>query len=377
MSAGRPVWLVDEPELQALLNAVLDRFDRQSGVTRHRAIVLPVAEHLPSLARNDANADQTWALLSELAQRGVLTLRKTARRSIYDAEWTGAKVAFTPESEETLRAWLDRPAAESVMQVWRRAVAAHSSAFASSGEALAARRVIVADRTAQEVVAAFARIAGIEGPITLRQLSACAFWGDSKVLDERGELIAASFPSLEIRERPIVVAVHLPAICSGVLFIENQDTYASAVAGAFAAARDLALVYASGFRSSAARIRKRSGALLHYGGPGNESLRLTFERWWFDAAPQPGPLCFWGDLDFAGMHILKTLRDRFGEVSAWDVGYEPMLRALQAGGGHAGHGGARQVDPVHTGCRYADEVLLPAIREWGQFDQELGQTQLQ
>ncbi|HEY6645353.1 hypothetical protein [Povalibacter sp.] len=265
MTGERPVWLNDEPELAALLNAVLDRFDHQAGESRQKAIVLPLARHLKSLARADTAADQSWALLQDLQNLGVLSIRQ-ARRSTYDPEWQEAKVAFAPDAEETLRRWLGRAPAEPVMQVWRRAVAMHAHAFANSGDALAQQRIVLDGRTAQEVVAALARIGDVRGAATLRQLSAFAFWGDSKALDGRGELIAALFPRLEVRERTIVVAVFLPVMSRGVLFIENQDTYTAATRGLPADLREFVLVYASGFRSAASRIRSRTGALLHYAG---------------------------------------------------------------------------------------------------------------
>lgn len=93
-----PAWLAQEPEIVALLHAVLDRFDAQPGAARQRAVFLEVEKSLSSLARGDAGADQTWALMRELAATGVCAVR-TARRNPYDAEWTRAKVAFPPSSE--------------------------------------------------------------------------------------------------------------------------------------------------------------------------------------------------------------------------------------------------------------------------------------
>ena len=370
MTMECPVWLKDEPEIVALLHAVLDRFDHQSGDTRQKAMTLRVDQYLPSLARADAAADQCWALLQALQQHGVLSIR-AGRRSVYDPEWQGAKLAFLPQSEELLRKWLRRAPSERVMDVWRRAVSEHARAFPGGCDALAARRIVIGDRTSEEVVAALARIGELAGPITLRQLSAHVFWGDSKVLDDRHDLIAALFPALEIQDRAIVVAVFLPEACSGVLFIENQDTYTAATRGVPTELRNLGLVYASGFRSSAARIRTRPGALLHYAGPGAASEQGAFERWWFDGG-EPARAChFWGDLDFAGMQILRALRQRFGEVTAWQPGYAPMLEMLRRSGGYrVGGEAAGQADPVATGCSFADDELLPAIREFGQIDQE-------
>ncbi len=364
----RPAWLQDEPELLALLHAVLDRFDQQPASARRLSIFLPAEKHLPALARNDTAADQVWALVEMLERDGILQIRE-ARRDIYDSRWRGARLAFALDCEETLRRWLDRAPAERVMETWRRAVAVHAQAFPGSCDLLLQRRIAIAGRDATQIVAALARIGTLCGPVTLRQLSAFAFWGDSKVLDERGDLIAALFPQLDVIDRAIVVAVHLPQRVNGILFIENQDTYTAATRGKPAQVQGQALVYASGFRSSALRIRTRSGALLHYAGA--DDARSTFDRWWFEAGLPPGPCHFWGDLDFAGMQILKALRQRFGDVAAWRPGYEPMLAVLRASGGYHGGGDSRgQIDPAVTGCAFADDVLLPAIREFGQLDQE-------
>ena len=166
---------------------------------------------------------------------------------------------------------------------------------------------MIENRSALEIVAALAGVATLTAPMTLRQLSATVFWGNSKILDDRGELIAALLPHLEIRDRTLVMAVHLPRECRGVLFIENQDTYTTAAAGMPVEARDLALVFASGFRGSAARVRSRSGCLVHYAGPGLLEFSGRFAAWWYDAGAPLGPCWFWGDLDFAGMQILKRL----------------------------------------------------------------------
>jgi hypothetical protein len=218
-----------------------------------------------------------------------------------------------------------------------------------------------------------ATAATITVPMTLRQLSATLFWGDSKILDDRGELVVALLPRLEIRDRVLVIAVHLPARCRGVLFVENQDTYTAAAASATSPdARELAVVYAAGFRGTAARVRSRSGAMLHFAGAGLRQLAQDFETWWYDDGPSFGPCWFWGDLDFAGMQILKLLRMRFPGLSAWRPGYEPMVAKLRSGGGYRDAvGDSRgQVDPGATGCDFADRELLPAIREHGRRDQE-------
>lgn len=363
-----PTWLEDEAEVRALLAAALDRFDQQSGEERTRAIFLPAQKHLASLARIDEAADRTWSLMRDLARTGVLSIR-TARRSDLDPEWHNAKIAFAPESESTLREWLSRPAMPSKMVRWRAAVQEHAHLFVSGLDVLLSGRITVPGHSASEVVAALARLAHIQQPATLRQLSTLTFWGHSKILDQRGDLIAALFPALQVRERPIVIAVNIPEHVEGVLFIENQDNYTAVIDGELPGGRALASVFLAGFRGTAVRIRSRHGVRLHFAGPGIDQ-RQRFEACWFDDQPFAPQCYFWGDLDFAGMQMLKSLRQRFGDVQAWKPGYEPMLAELRAAGNQPLEGRAEQVDPETTGCDFADRDLLPAIREHGFRDQE-------
>jgi hypothetical protein len=363
-----PTWLQDEVEVQALLHAVLDRFDEQPGAERTNAISVRPEEHLPSLARTDEVADRTWALLCALKSAGVLSIR-AGKRSDLDPEWHNAKISFRPESEATLRDWLSRPASLSKMVSWREAVQEHAHLFVCGLDMLRAGRIAVLGRSDSDVVAALARLAHVQQPATLRQLSTRTFWGHSKILDDRGDLIAALFPALQVRERPIVVAVNLPVRAEGVLFIENQDNYTAVIDGELPAGLALASVFLAGFRGTAVRIRSRQGVRLHFAGPGIDQ-RQHLEDWWFDDAPFSSQCHFWGDLDFAGMQMLKSLRQRFGDVRAWQPGYEPMLSELRAAGTQPLKGRADQVDPGTTGCDFADRILLPAIRDHGFWDQE-------
>ncbi|BHO55416.1 Wadjet anti-phage system protein JetD domain-containing protein [Burkholderia contaminans] len=136
---------------------------------------------------------------------------------------------------------------------------------------------------------------------------------------------------------------------------------------------ELALVYASGFKGSAQRLRTMEGCSLFYaaGGGLERDLRAKFEGWLFGRREMPS--YFWGDLDFAGMRILAAMRTTFTGLTAWVPGYEPMLAVLKAGGGHPPEAADKQGQkPIaSTGCGYADEQLLPALQTYGRFvDQE-------
>lgn len=364
----RPPWLDDETELRALLGAFLDKLDARPIEAWKQAPTLKVdARRLPGLFRNDEAADTQWALLKSLHGR-VLEIVPAAKRGPFDPEYVGARLRLRRDAEPVLRDWLGRPREVPYAEQWREAV----ERLTLPG-AIAARPARVPGKTALEVAEAFARIGDL-APMgfTLRRLSARCFWGDSKFLDAREDLLLAAFPDLLLQPRPVLVHVRPAAGDAGVLFVENQDTYTRAIAGHPGEARELTLVYVAGYRGSAERIRRREGASLHYHGvDGPPPSR--FEQWWFEEVDVVPRAWFWGDLDFAGMAILKMLCQRFGEVHAWEPGYRPMLRSLEAGKGHSPEMTAKQdqTDPGATGCLYADTVLLPAMRACGAFvDQE-------
>ena len=70
-----PVWLQEDAEIRALLHAIVDRFDRQRADARQRHVSVAAERHLTTLARVDAQADQCWALVRQLEQLGVLSVR--------------------------------------------------------------------------------------------------------------------------------------------------------------------------------------------------------------------------------------------------------------------------------------------------------------
>jgi hypothetical protein len=368
---ARPRWLDDEAEITSLLHNVVDRFEQQPGEKRIHRIHLVAERYLESLNRLDESADQIWQLVGDLQRLGVLDI-KPGKRTSLDAPWNGAKLAFPPHAEAMLRRWLSRPALPSELDAWRQLVSQYASAFPGDINVLMRRRLVIPGHTDRETVTALAGIAQFHAPITLRQLSASLFRGDSKLLDDRAELVQALFPDLQIRQRAIVVAIHLPVHVKGILFIENQESYIAACEGMLQDCERLALVYAAGFRGSAERIREAGGALLHFCGTGVAQWRQPIESWWLDQHDWPVPLYFFGDLDFSGMQILAALRRRFGNVVAWQPGYAHLLARVLNGSGHTADEADKQLqsDPGAVGCHYADEILLPAMRQHGFIDQE-------
>jgi len=211
----------------------------------------------------------------------------------------------------------------------------------------------------------------------VRQLSAKYFNGHSKVLDSREEMLRLlGAREGQFLEAPIQVLVSLPPDWAQlqpqatVLFIENLVTFESMADTRQSEWAKAALVYASGFKGTAKRLRTPQGSTLYWRDPTTQTDRLAFRDWLYACHPalqESTVVCFYGDLDLAGMQILSHLRQSMPICSAWRPGYEALLSLLLRSRGHrpdsAGKEG--QTDPGITGCTYADAVLLPALRQSG------------
>ncbi len=360
----KPRWLDDEPEIAGLLHSFIDKFNRKPADEWKQPPELKLtAVCCPKLFKQDEEADRSWLLLKQIETIGCLLIIIKPKRNPFDPEYKDARLLFELHFEESVRQWLQRPRQPLLQREWQAAVAQYSGNFPGDTALLQARPIAVADRSAAEILDGFVAIARYQSQqLTLTQISARCFWSQSKFLDGREPLITTLYPDLQLTPQPIIINVHLPIQIDGVLLIENQDSYCSAINGKPAAANNLALVYCAGFRGSAQRIRNATGVSFHY--QGDCSRQTEFEAWWLSETWSGPALHFWGDLDYSGMAILKALRQRFDLIEAWQPGYEPMLQQLHEGNGHTALQSNKdeQSDPHLTGCNYADNSLLPALR---------------
>jgi len=373
----QPIWLDEQPDILKVLHLFIDKLDKKPLEQWAQPPSIPINEKtLPGLFVQGEQADETWVLLKSLAQDyGVLDIRLHKKRNPLDPEYVNARLRLLEHGEPILRAWLQRPYEIPALQQWRQAVQEAAHQFTGDVDKLYSRPISLSDKSAEQIVQAFVCIGDYHRHhLTLRQLSAVCFWGRSKFLDGRLDLVLSLFPHITLQLRPVVVNIYLPQTIEGVLFVENQDSYTCAMQGAPREAHNLALVYSAGFKSSAARIRDQGGVSLHFTGPGVQQHQYLFEQQWLDESLRMWPMWFWGDLDYAGMNILKQLSKRFPQLRAWQPGYQIMLRHLRNGNGYqdVGEDQQSQLDPQSTGCHYADETLLPALREYSRFvDQEI------
>lgn len=378
MSDRAPLWL-QGADVQELLNLLVDRLDGadQRG-TRAQSVALG-PRTWPALyeAPLESTKETLWEQFGQLVRWGWMAARPedvAKLRSGYDRS-----PRVTVLDEPALRTAVGRPErVRSPAERWKDAVYAGLAASEGVKCQVSEFCIDMPDRAMAEVVARLNELPALKDePLLLREVSSKLFWGMSKVLDKRQGMVAAllGLDDCPFPESPVQLQVFLPpAGFRGVLFVENLMTYDRAVRSTSAAFDGLALVYASGFKGSAQRLRTREGCSLFFSDLGGDTrdLRDGFKAWLFGKGTQPA--YFWGDLDWSGLRILAAMRSSFPGLTAWQPGYGPMLRALQAGQGHSPEAAEKQGQRAvpDTGCAYADDHLVPALRQTSRFvDQEL------
>lgn len=380
MGENTPIFIQEEPFIQKLLNRFLDKLER--GDTRLSLTVQPkkyAQLFTPLFDFNNPQADYLWRLIQSLDKDyHILSIRKPSKPlKPWQPAYEGVKLVFNPENEFIVREWLNRPSVDAYTLIWQDALNKVMDSIEANAETLMEEPLRVPGYSAEELVHGLNLLGTTETKDhTLRELSARCFKGDSKFLEKRRYLLERYFPSVlhNAKLRSLLLNVHLPEQIEQVMLIENQETFVAAVEGRVPELGNTALVYSGGFRGSASYARNAQAATFGYLQPDvGKHLRLQFESWWCQQIQMDWPVWFWGDLDFSGMAILAALRHHFPTMQAWQPGYAPLLTALEQGHGHPFLQAQKekQLDPGQTGCPYADQELLPALRRLEQaIDQE-------
>lgn len=371
-------WL-KSPAIQSLLNKLVDRLDSAEarGSASTQSITLN-SSTWPTLYQAPLESDKEylWEQILVLVNEGWLQVTPPAARSVagYDLQPRVKVLDIEVVRQATGRQERPRTAAER----WREAIDVHLEAPAEIKKAAGDYCIDMPDRGMAEVVAKLNTLKSLAGtPLLLREVSSRLFWGMSKVLDNRTGLVAAllGMDECPFPESPIQLQVYLPqGGFNAVLFIENQMSFEQATRSSNPAFAKLALVYASGFKASAARLRNPEAVSLYFSHKGElGGDRVDYFSSWLFSKNISMPVWFWGDLDWSGMRILVAMRNNFSAMQAWQPGYDQMLQSLLDGHGHspeaADKRGQRPLDTVE--CPYADGQLLVALKSLGKFvDQE-------
>lgn len=383
-----PVWFGDRQAtpVVSLLRWFVLQLNHKGEVGRSRSLMRKLSEkNIPALFdyRSPDEIDFLWEAIVELAAPPYQIWSDSRMRDLAACKPEQQRsLIFSYSAEALLRTWLNMPRIDPEQQAWLDALADWEYASLFNMDLLRESGYPGVYSPAK-ILQAIAKLhsfleRGTRQYLSWRQLSAGFFYGDSKYLESTGrqQWLVNMFPSLSalLGPRALLLNVHLVSEPQGILIIENQDTFCwlRQPGNNFPEYCDLHLVYGQGFTGSAARVR--DSAVMRFNIDGDYTKRFAFEQDWFKSEAATNlPYYFWGDLDFSGIAILKSLRQQFVGIAAWQPGYQPMLDALNRGFGHApGEAGkSNQLDPGFCGCEYADRILLPALHRSGLFlDQE-------
>ena len=369
-----PHWVLHEPFIHKLLHQFIDRLDETPFTERSQKISIRISKRTcPQLFQFD-QSDRIELLLSMLEDLDrvyhVITIEKKKTKK-YQASYENGRIIFNEKAEDLVRAWLSRFRFDPAQLLWKSAIERNAHYFEEQGQAFPESPLTMAGVTSEQIIEGFVRLSKtLAEPRTLRELSAQCFWGNSKFLDNKRDLLQGVFGQRThtIVERPLLIHCYLPKNFSQILFVENQDSFIT-LADQFP--EDYALVYCAGFRGTAERIRERD--LVRFSYLNNTCENTRFLSWWFNETPETIPAFFWGDLDASGMMILATLKKAFVDLMAWQPGYDALLNRLDDDHGHTAKAAGKQNQklPDATGCDYADSILLPKLREMEKYvDQE-------
>lgn len=382
-----PNWVDDNAFIRRLLNVFIDQCDRPNTVRFQKSIN---PKSTPELFDFDqADRQFLWPLIeSKLHAEHNIIERIQYRRVAVNAEkYENSIIYFNRSAEALVRDWLQRPARGSYALQWHQALDQFSQFRSTSLN----QPIQANEFSAYEVLAGFSRVqqelASLHQAceqISLRGLSARCFWGDSKFLDSRRELLEHVFELFisVVTPRAIMLSAYIPSTLSELIFIENFDSFLSTVNAIKLSerAQSTAVVYSAGYRGSANLVRCLGHSQFVSINSVDDKTFNRFYEWWFHEKNIEVKTYFWGDLDYEGMRILTALNVNFPNTKAWQLAYELMLNYHHQGLGHSPQSANKQgqLKPKPSGCAYADDTLTPLLVESQRFiDQEVvSQAQL-
>lgn len=372
---------LEHPLVRAVVAALVDQADRKAYRPNPRAPALCLRDGDVAAWRRaeDASAMEfAWKRLLDLQAIECITLKLSKAAVHAGAPWReDHRIILTPRGEVCFRSWLFRPKPEpSAQREWREAVQSAPDLPDSARAALLLRPLALGRRPAQEVITRLlAASRSLPAGLPRRVASARTFWGHSKILDSRDDLlevVGGRAPTW--RKHPLQILVHNPsARPAALLFVENTEAFEAIQNDVVPLPRDWTTLFSSGFKAGTRRLLEPGGARWFSSLDADAGCSLDMLQVAQRAAAGGCSTFFWGDLDYAGMSILRDLRSVLPHTRAWEPGYSRLLARLFAGESHFASESrkVRQQDPGRTGCPYADDTLLPGLRRAQRFvDQE-------
>ena len=358
--------------ISKVLNQILDKLDKQSFATRTNNISVLINEknfkelYEPSEYLNDETLEKD---INNLVQIGLFSFSSTSKDYLRLSD-RKVKLIFNKEYEKIIRSFYNREICDNK---WLACLKEFKNLDEELFTILKTTAIKIEGKTEKEILTKFElwlnkpKISN-----SLRQESARCFWGMSKVF-ENHKLLANY---LKLNTMPILLQIHAKSEeINTVLFIENLETFHSCIQSNNQVFKNTVLIYSSGYKASAKRVRQIDGSKLFFTNDckfSNKS-KEDFILWIYQEKELDINTYFWGDFDFEGIGILAALKSNFKNLQAWQVAYNVMIKAIKANFGHTAKmsGKDKQKEPKETSCFYTDNILIPLLLEKKLFlDQE-------
>ncbi|MCK9467596.1 MAG: DUF2220 domain-containing protein [Candidatus Absconditabacterales bacterium] len=351
-------------DIYNLLNDVLNKLDLQPACERTNNIQYPInAKVFPSLYnprvyKEDEDIENAIQILID---KEIFTIKQSKKETFVDIRnKSKAKLIFNYNFEQLLRSFYKR---EVQTNSWKENIE-QLNCNADIKELMLNNRITIHEKKEYDIATQLLRLLTSNNENkSVRHVSAKYFWGMSKVLDNREQIINYC----KLRTMPILL--HVKAMGNNpetILFIENQDTYIEAINSENAIFENYILIFSSGFKASAKRIRTENGSKIFFEDNCflGEEGRKKFKQWLYGDDELEFNIYFWGDLDFSGMNILSSLKKVFPNLKAWEYGYNKLLNALDYNNAHSPNLANKegQTEPSLTGCKFTDTQLIPALK---------------
>lgn len=359
-------------DISKIVHFILDKLDQQPSPLRNRKIKIPIDhKYLPTLySPKDFNDDKKLEdALIVLLKKGIFGIEERQKESFKRfSEKKAAKLVFNYEYEEDLRNFFNRPV---FVDKWLDTVNKTNN-IEDLKELLLRNKIGIFSKTEEEILEKLITLLTSNNHNkSVRHISSKYFWGLSKVLDNKSEIIDYCF----LKPSPIIL--HIKSFSKefkNILFIENLDTYSQILDSKNSIFNDYLIIYSSGFKVAAKRLRNTCGSKLFF--EENCSLdnigRKIFKDWLYNNTQSELNVYFWGDMDYSGINIFNTIKNIFPELQIWKPGYDKLLNAIKINDSHKPEESDKeaQFEPSLVGEQYIDEILIPLLKKKRFVDQE-------
>lgn len=364
--------LLDNSVITLLLNTILDKLDKQPTAQRTRKITLKVdKKNFPQLFEGDEFIEEK---IDALLKFSIFELKVAPKKRFLPLVEQDAKLLFNSQCETMLREHYHRTVQSSE---WMNALEQCDFSFDNKLKNILLQKPIqIEGKNAYEIVVRVIEWAKTPHKShSAREESARCFWGISKIFDSNSQEALRRHFDLELMPISLLIHSHNNSI-DKILFIENLETFYQASSSDNQVFENTLLIYSSGYKASAKRVRSPNGSKMFFSPNSHlsDEMRLNFILWFYGKIESNIFIYFWGDLDYSAMHILKALKTNFPTIDAWKLGYTKMVQSLENGFGHTPNMAKKEKQyPIKDllGCSYADRVLIPLMQRKNLFlDQE-------